>query len=120
MNDSREKRQFPRFQIPVVIDSLDLSDVPLVPREVSAGGFRVVASKRPELGSSIFYSIQIIDEVFEDCLAQVVWSQESGRDPLTWVIGVNVENMEGESGRLASVLKDLAAKGEGPSFPIKY
>ncbi len=109
MNEFSEKRQFPRFQIPIVVDVPELSEIPLVPEELSAGGFQVVVSKKPEIGASVSCFIQIADEVFENCSGQVVWSQESGLDSTAWVAGLEVNMTEGDpDGRLASILEDLS------------
>lgn len=109
MNEFSEKRQFPRFRIPVVIDVPELSEMPLVPEELSAGGFQVVLSKKPEIGASVSCFIQIADEVFENCSGQVVWFQESGSDSPAWVAGLVVNTMGGDpDGRLASLLEDLS------------
>ena len=109
MNEFSEKRQFPRFQIPVVIDVPELSEIPLMPEELSAGGFQVVVSKKPEIGASVSCFIQIADEVFENLSGRVVWSQESGSQSSAWVAGLEVNTMGGDpDGRLASILEDLS------------
>ena len=113
MNENSEKRQFPRVQIPVVIDVPELSAIPLVPEELSAGGFQVVVSKKPEIGASVSCFIQIADEVFENCSGRVVWSQESGSDSAAWVAGLAVNMMGGDpDGRLSSILENLSTNME--------
>ncbi len=111
MNEFLKKRQSPRFRVPVVIDVPELSEIPLVPEELSAGGFRIVVSKKPEIGASVSCFIQIADEVFENCPGRVVWAQESDLQSPAWVAGIAVNTMGGDpDGRLASLLEDLSTK----------
>ncbi len=114
MATEEERRRHSRFTIPVVIDAPDLSGVSLVPEDVSAGGFRVVVSKRPEAGQEVSCAIQILDESFRDCRGTVVRVEERPETPGTWSIGLRVEAAEGAAGLLEKKLRELSVRlGEG-------
>ena len=72
-----ESRKFERFLLPVVIQAPGISDLPLVPEDVSAGGFKVLVTKEPQLNESIECSIQISGEVFDDCEAVIAWVRDN-------------------------------------------
>jgi hypothetical protein len=45
MKATEESRKFERFLLPVVIQAPGISELPLVPEDVSAGGFKVLVTK---------------------------------------------------------------------------
>ena len=110
MSDSKDRRVYIRFQVPVVIDAPDVSDLPLVPEDMSEGGFKVLVSKKPEMGPLVPCDIQICDEVFERCEGQVVWVQENSTHPDTWFIGLTVKTAGDDRGRLVRSLEELSAQ----------
>jgi hypothetical protein len=93
MNDT-ENRIFTRYFLPVVIQIPGLSDLPLVPEDVSAGGFKVLVTSEPHRGDQVECSIQIANEVFENCEGTVVWDHDNGDG--TWYAGLHIESMDGE------------------------
>ena len=88
---SEEKRAFSRYFLPVVIQIPDLSDLPLVPEDVSAGGFKVLVTNAPHRGDQVECSIQIANEVFDNCRATVVWDQDNGDG--TWYAGISIGSL---------------------------
>ena len=101
-----ERREYPRFTIPVIIDAQGISDISLVPEDVSAGGFRVVVSKKPVIGESIPCTIQVLGENFQDCRG--IWSTEISGAPGTWSIGFRVDSAGEETDLLNAKLKELS------------
>jgi hypothetical protein len=91
MEPDQENRRFKRYFLPVVIQVPDLSDLPLVPEDVSAGGFKVLVTSEPHLDKEIECSIQISDEVFDNCAATIVWAHENGDG--TWYAGINIDSL---------------------------
>ena len=91
---SEENRLFPRYFLPVVIQVPDVSDLPLVPEEISAGGFKVFVTNKPPRGDQVECSIQIANEVFDNCRATVVWDQDNGDG--TWYAGISIESLTEE------------------------
>ena len=69
---SEENRLFPRYFLPVVIQVPDVSDLPLVPEDISAGGFKVLVTNKLPRGDQVECSIQIANEVLDNCRATVV------------------------------------------------
>ena len=67
------------------------SDLPLVPEDVSAGGFKVLVTSEPHLNKEIECSIQVSDKVFDNCAATIVWAHENGDG--TWYTGINIDSL---------------------------
>ncbi len=108
MNENKERRRHSRYTIPVVIDAPDISELPLIPEDVSAGGFRVIVPVKPEVGTGIHCNIQVHEERFHDCYGRVAWSGKNEQTPGSWVIGVRVDHTESDIGRLNEKLKEVA------------
>jgi hypothetical protein len=108
MSTEDERREYSRFTIPVIIDAQGISDIFLVPEDVSAGGFRVVVSKKPIIGESIPCTIQVLGENFQDCRGRVIWSTEISGAPGTWSIGFRVDSAGEETDLLNGKLKELS------------
>ena len=88
MTEEKTKRNFERFTLPVIIEAPALSDVPLVPEDVSAGGFSFVVDGRAEENDEFDCTVMIIDRAFEDCRVLVKWVRTNPSDPETWLIGL--------------------------------
>lgn len=115
MNEHEERRRYSRYTIPVVIDASEISDLPLVPEDVSAGGFRVIVLEKPEVGATVHCNIQVHGERFHDCYGRVAWSGSNEQTPGSWVIGVRVDHTESDIGRLNERLREVAEEMKAAS-----
>ncbi|MBI3126833.1 MAG: PilZ domain-containing protein [Candidatus Tectomicrobia bacterium] len=107
MSAGEERREHGRHRIPVVIDAPSVSELPFIPDDVSAGGFCVTSARRPEMGETFVCSIQAGDEVFRNCVAEVVWARGSAGK---WNMGISVKSIGSDRARLASLLQGLAER----------
>ena len=102
-----ERRQQARFTLPVVIDAPALSEISIVPEDVSTGGFRVIVTKEPTIGDSIQCAIQIMDEVFLNCQGRIVWKSGKLDSTDSWAIGFRVDSVGKEKNLLELKLQEL-------------
>lgn len=93
MKTAQDQRRYARFTIPVVIQAPELSDLPLVPEDVSAGGFKVVVTQEPPQKDSIECSIQISEDVFDNCIAHVAWVHKNEGTPESWEVGLTIKTL---------------------------
>ncbi len=93
MKTAQDQRKYERFTIPVVIQAPELSDLPLVPEDVSAGGFKVVVTQEPPKKDSIECSIQVSDDVFDNCNAHIAWVRKIEGTPETWEVGLTIKTL---------------------------
>ena len=107
MNEKEERRTYSRYTIPVVIDAPDISELPLVPEDVSVGGFRVIVKVKPEVGDVVYCNITVFDERFNDCYGRVAWTGENDQTPGSWVVGIRVDHADSDIGRLNEKLKEV-------------
>ncbi len=91
MIDSKEGRGYDRYTLPVVIEAPSLSDVALVPEDISAGGFSFVVGNPPDPGSVIACTLMILDRTFKKSKAGVMWVRDNDDEPGTWLVGLSVE-----------------------------
>jgi hypothetical protein len=105
--DGKRQRIFDRFQLPVVIEAPALSEVPLVPENISAGGFGVTLAARPEPRRTVDCILQVAGEVFRNCRAEVVWVGEDGSGEGLWKAGLSVELAERDRARLEGILRNF-------------
>jgi len=115
MGGARESRQYPRFDLPVLIESPVLSDVPLVPEDISAGGFMVVVPEKPEVEGVVDCTLQVLGGIFHGCRAKVMWARENGEVPGAWTAGLSVELEGPDRDRLAAMLESLLSEFRKPS-----
>lgn len=120
MQKNDERRLYRRFEIPVVIDSTDLSPHPIVPEDVSAGGFKLVVSQKPKLHSEASCTLQIADDVFENCKGHVVWVKNVDSQPPSWEIGLTVKLTEGRANELELALEKLAGEMQDTIPPFGF
>lgn len=113
-----ERRKFARYRIPVVIDAPELSELALVPEDVSATGFRVVVSAPAEVGSSAACAIQTAEEVFPVCRGRIVWLKENRTEPRSWTLGIAVRSDGKDQTRLAGLLEELSKELGGVMIPF--
>jgi len=110
MKSGEERRRHRRYSIPVLVEAPSLSEFPLVPEDVSAGGFQVIASAKPNQGSGVELTVQIYDKVFRRCRAQVVWVKELQTDPVTWAVGLSMEMRQERQKEFAQLLEKAFAE----------
>lgn len=103
MTESRENRGFDRFTLPVIVEAPSLSDVALVPEDVSVGGFSFVVGDRPEPKSIVDCTVMILDHTFENSRGEVRWVRDNAADPGTWLIGLAIQ-MSGQERQLFETL----------------
>ena len=89
METGHEKRKHARMFLPVVIHAPVLSEMPLVPEDISAGGFRVMINDGPVHGEAFECSIHLAGKVFDNCRAAVIWSYDNQNG--TWYAGISIE-----------------------------
>ncbi len=117
MSSSKEGRKFVRHTIPVMIEAPTLSEVPLVPEDVSTGGFGVVITKKLEPGNLVPCDIQVLDGMFKGCEAEIMWARENGTSPPTWTVGLTVRMSGEERARFEQNLQKLLLEFYGsPDF----
>ncbi len=117
MEHAQERRHHRRLPIPVpaVVEAPYLSETPLVPKDVSQGGFRVEVRRKPALHARDTCGIGVREEAFEDCDGTVVWIKDNETDPPTWDIGLTFSMGDVSAQRLAEVLEELAGEtGDSP------
>lgn len=112
MSESFEGRKFPRFDLPVLVEIPLLSDLPMVPMDISVGGFMVVVEKYPEAHSEIDCILHMHGGVFQRCKGEVVWVRKNDEDFESWSIGVSIKLPEDERKRLDLLLKKLRSRSQ--------
>ncbi len=112
-----EKRRSPRFDLPAVVTAPALSDFPVVPEDLGAGGFKVTVPKPPKPDAMVELNLEVGDARFEGCRARIVRVKENEATPPTWSVGLAFEMEEEERERLAALLQksDLEKGGSGKS-----
>ena len=93
MKTAQDQRRYARFTIPVIVQAPELSDLPLVPEDVSAGGFKVMVTKEPPQRNSIECSIQVSEDVFDNCTAHVEWVRKNEDAPEIWEVGLTIKTL---------------------------
>lgn len=120
MRAGKDRRHDERFSIPAVIDAPGLSKIPLLAEDVSAGGIRVVVSRKPDPKAVFECSVQIFNEVFDRCSGKIVWVSDNESTPKTWSVGVMVELIEGDRKHFVRVLKELGKQYQGAIPPFSF
>jgi len=87
-SDSWEKRRDPRFKVPVEIEAPQLSETPLIPEDISIGGFMVSVEKKPENRETIACSLRVGDKNFDQCQAEVIWYRKNRDADCEWLCGL--------------------------------
>lgn len=105
-----EKRRFPRFDAPILVVAPSLSDSPLVPEDISAGGLKVSVLKRPIPKTTHDVSIQVSERLFERCKVEVGWINENSTQPVTWSIGLVIHMLDTEREKFSTALNEAFAK----------
>ncbi len=104
------KRQFSRYVYPIELEAPALSEVPLVPKDISAGGFRLILMEKPELEMEIDCAVRIDKDVFHDCRARVSWVRVSESDLFSWNVGFHLILAEERREKLEATLQEVQKK----------
>jgi len=96
--------------VEMLVEAPALSDVPLVPEDVSVGGFKVVAGRRVEPGTVHEITVRISDAAFEGCRVRVKGCRETGVNTGVWAISVELMLSEEARERFALALENLSAR----------
>lgn len=107
MTGEDTKRNFARFTLPVIIEASALSDVPLVPEDISAGGFSFIVDARPEENEEFDCTVMILDHEFEDARALVRWIKKIPSEPETWLIGLAFQMSGQDREKFETLLEKL-------------
>ncbi|MEE9276385.1 MAG: hypothetical protein V3V62_13855 [bacterium] len=104
-----------RISLPVIIGAPALSDAPLAPEDVSAGGFKVKVDRPPPAGLPIDCSIQVCEEDVGGRRAVVAWFFNNETQPPSWSAGFSIEKFEGSQDEFKTAwTKPPAVKPEDP------
>ena len=90
MSSPIDKRRYVRYHIPVpvMVKAPLLSDLRLIPEDLSASGFQVVVLNKPPLEMEIDCSIYLYNHEMKGLRAKPVWVNENELNPYTWIVGV--------------------------------
>ena len=107
MEEQKENRGYVRYfiPVPVVIVAPLLSDLRLIPEDISANGFQVVVSKNPHPDKEVECSIWVSDEEIQNIKAMPVWIKKNEENPPTWTMGLQFEIPEAIRDQLDSDLR---------------
>lgn len=107
MTNGREKRQDPRYALPILIDAPSLAQHPLVPENISHTGFRVELRHRPHLGEVVECVFVIDGALFQNCRATVRWVMDNEVLDDSCSVGLSVEPAEGQKEDFNAALKGV-------------
>lgn len=116
MPDLENRRRWTRFRFPVIVNAPALSDLPIIPEDVSTAGFRAILESDPEMGLTVCCAIEIAGEVFVGCEGEVVWVKKAGRGG--YEAGVSVKASQEDGVRLGALLEEASAKFGGLVSPV--
>jgi hypothetical protein len=112
--EGQEKREFPRYSLPILIDAPSLATHPLVPEDISQSGFRIDVSERPEPGDVVECSIVVNGKLFQGCRARVRWVTNNEIFTYSWAIGLSVEIDAGRRADYDAALDEVFGAMGGP------
>lgn len=94
----------------VVLEAPSLSPDPIIPDDVSAGGFRIIAHRKPAPDKLISCSIHIGATAIDGCICQVAWAEEQPGEPKTWMMGLLISLNSGQRKFFNACLKEILAE----------
>ena len=101
---------FERFSLPVTLDIPGLSDLPLIPGDVSAGGVMVIAIQKPDPESFLDCTMQISGGTAFICKARIAWERDNGTDPPSWAVGLAFDLSKEEQRKLEANVQKLVSE----------
>lgn len=121
MNEkSQGQRHFTRFSVEregdaswVTIKAPALSAEPIIPEDISTGGFRIKAGKAPAPGEDVSFSIRIGETEINGCTCQVAWTEENSGQVNGWTLGLSANLTEDQRDLLASHITEVLSEGKG-------
>ena len=105
-----ERRKNSRTETPIRFDAPGLSDSPIRPVNISAGGIAVVAPVAPYVGETFGCSFRLIDRFIDGCLGKVIWVKENETAPATWSVGLSLQMRDFKLRQLAGALKEFVSE----------
>ncbi len=105
MDQVPEKRRHVRYKIPLLTVLPEISGDPVEVENISAGGFKIIVSKKFEEGATIEGTLHRSRNFIGRFLGRVVWQSENINQPSSWTIGVSMDVHGGDEGRLADELQ---------------
>ena len=89
MAAAEDNRRYVRYNIPVpvMVRAPKLSDLRLIPEDLSASGFQVVVLNKPALEMEIECSVYVHNHEVKGIRAKPVWVAENELNPSTWIVG---------------------------------
>ncbi|MFC1491469.1 PilZ domain-containing protein [Nitrospinota bacterium] len=107
MEDPKETRRYPRYQVPVEVVAPSLSDTPVLAENVSAGGFQVMVPNDPGDGADIQISFRVSGMEFVQLKALRAWSKEDESQLGMYHLGLLVLMTDTDRKRFLDGLENL-------------
>ncbi len=92
-----ENRKFARHGIPAVIYAPELTDLCIVPIDISGGGFKAVLDREPVIEGAGACEFHIFGEVFEGCRIRVAWTRPLEDAASSLLAGFEIEHNDDEN-----------------------
>ena len=94
----------------VVLEALALSPDPIIPDDLSAGGFRIVAHRKSAPDKLIPCSIHIGATAIDGCICQVAWVEKRPKKPESWAMGLLLKMSDKQRKFFTSCLEEIFAE----------
>ncbi len=111
--EQEDKRQFARFEnnfngnqkSPLLLVTVPaLADGPLQPEDFSAGGFRLMLAKTPEVGTEVECTVKIFDITLSGLKGRIAWVADGVGSNSSCFAGLSIHISDGERDVLSSLL----------------
>ncbi|OGL60078.1 MAG: hypothetical protein A3J27_00440 [Candidatus Tectomicrobia bacterium RIFCSPLOWO2_12_FULL_69_37] len=114
MASPEDKRRYVRYHIPVpvMVRAPMLSDLRLIPEDLSASGFQVVVLNKPALEMEIDCSVYVYDHELKGIRAKPVWVGENELNPSTWIVGIEFILPEEARRNFEGQLREYLGEGQ--------
>ena len=116
---TRYQRRSARFTMepdeetpPVMVRAPELALDPLVPEDISAGGFRINITHQPVPNSTVQVSIRFGESVMNGCTCQVVWAEKELDKTTSWTVGLSASLTQEQRDALLLHMTRALASGE--------
>lgn len=106
MEMNQENRKFARHGVPALIYIPELTDLCIVPIDISGGGFKAVLDREPPVEGSGACTFHIFGEVFEGCRVRVAWKRPLDASSSSLLAGFEIEKFDDEN-RLQAAIEGL-------------
>lgn len=114
MAAEEDKRRYVRYNIPVpvMVRAPVLSDLRLIPEDLSASGFQVVVLSKPALEMEIDCAVYVYDHELKGMRAKPVWVAENDLNPSTWIVGLEFLLPDEARRNLEGRLREYLGEGQ--------